>query len=292
MTISVLVAAFNCQDTIKIAIDSVLQQTLMPSEIIVFDDCSNDNTTSIVEAYSNVKLIRGKINRGPGYVRKMLVNASSSEFCVFLDSDDIMDVRRLERIAEFAVNCEFRSFLLYHDRLSINDKNIETTIKAPRLKEFDFAKHWYYLLGGLYGISHLNGSTATCTLSAYRSWLLAIGNFDSRFRLAEDTDLAIKNSLSWGKVFVIDEALIKQRLLNKAYKNKKKELYYQTKLVLKYNSYLPRKKLIRTHHWNKLKYSNSIHSLFFLLFSSPLYLISKFYLVSKSGNVYYRSIWR
>ena len=225
MTISVLIAAYNCEDTIDIAIESVLQQSLLPNEIVVFDDCSNDKTTNIVETFSNVVLIKGNINRGPGYVRNELVKASSCDFCVFLDSDDTMDVRRLERIAEFTRNCEFKSFLLYHDRVSINHQMIKTTIKAPRMKAFDFSKHWYYLLGGTYGVSHMNGSTATCTLSAYRSWLLAIGGFDSRFRLAEDTDLAIRNSLSWGKVFVIQEALIKQRLQKKAYKTKKKEFY-------------------------------------------------------------------
>ncbi len=52
VNVSVVIPAFNAADTIARALDSVLIQTYPASEIIVVDDCSSDDTRSIVERYA------------------------------------------------------------------------------------------------------------------------------------------------------------------------------------------------------------------------------------------------
>ena len=44
MKISVFITSYNQRSYLKKAIDSVLSQTLMPSQIIVVDDASSDNS--------------------------------------------------------------------------------------------------------------------------------------------------------------------------------------------------------------------------------------------------------
>ena len=47
MTISVIIAAYNAEDTLAETLASVLGQTLLPDEIIVVDDGSNDHTAQV-----------------------------------------------------------------------------------------------------------------------------------------------------------------------------------------------------------------------------------------------------
>ena len=47
MRTSVIIPTFNSSETIKLSLKSAINQTLQPYEIIVIDDCSNDNTKEI-----------------------------------------------------------------------------------------------------------------------------------------------------------------------------------------------------------------------------------------------------
>jgi glycosyltransferase involved in cell wall biosynthesis len=88
MTISVVIPAYNAAEYIGRAIDSVLAQTRRPDEIIVVDDGSTDDTTAVVETYGPpVRLIRQE-NGGASIARNTGINAATSEWIAFLDSDD------------------------------------------------------------------------------------------------------------------------------------------------------------------------------------------------------------
>ncbi len=88
MTIGVVIPAYNAAKHIRRAIDSVLAQRRRPDEIIVADDGSTDDTATIVESYGpGVKLIR-QANAGASVARNTAVNAATSEWIAFLDSDD------------------------------------------------------------------------------------------------------------------------------------------------------------------------------------------------------------
>ena len=95
-----VIAAFKAQDTIERAIDSALAQTGVNVEIIVIDDCSPDDTASIVDAYTDprVRLIRLDKNRGPGGARNAGLAAARGDWIVILDSDDAVSPDRTARM--------------------------------------------------------------------------------------------------------------------------------------------------------------------------------------------------
>lgn len=95
--ISVLIACFNAEDTVRYTIESILVQTLPPLEIVIVDDGSTDNSSGIVKEYGGqgVSLITSA-NFGAAAARNLAYQASTGDYIVFLDADDILGPRYLE----------------------------------------------------------------------------------------------------------------------------------------------------------------------------------------------------
>jgi glycosyltransferase involved in cell wall biosynthesis len=66
--ISVIMSVYNCEKYLSICIESILNQTFVDFEFIIVDDCSTDNSLSIIKKYSQfdprIKVIKNKINLG------------------------------------------------------------------------------------------------------------------------------------------------------------------------------------------------------------------------------------
>lgn len=88
--ISVVIPTYNRERTIKRCIDSVLNQTYPPYEILVVDDGSRDHTLAIVEKEcknSNIRIIKQK-HQGAQAARNAGIRAANGRYIAFLDSDD------------------------------------------------------------------------------------------------------------------------------------------------------------------------------------------------------------
>ena len=90
--VSVLIPAYNAENTIQRAIESVLQGTHLPKEIVVFDDASSDGTLSIIrKLYDDndlVTIISSDQNCGAGIARSRLLQVATGSLIAFLDADD------------------------------------------------------------------------------------------------------------------------------------------------------------------------------------------------------------
>jgi glycosyltransferase involved in cell wall biosynthesis len=95
MTISVLIAAYNAEDTIAETLASVLKQTLQPDEIIVIDDGSTDHTAKVAAATSNSIRVFGQTNRGPAAALNMGVSLAKCDLLGFIDADDLWEQNKL-----------------------------------------------------------------------------------------------------------------------------------------------------------------------------------------------------
>ncbi len=95
--ISVILPVFNGEKYIRKAIESVLNQTLADFELIIVNDGSTDNTFNIIGEFrdSRIKVIT-QDNLGPGASRNNAFKHVSSEYVMYLDSDDWFDEKALE----------------------------------------------------------------------------------------------------------------------------------------------------------------------------------------------------
>lgn len=97
--VTVVMPNFNGARFIDHAVQSVLNQTYAPLELIVCDDGSTDDSLERVQALARVDprvriLVNGE-GKGPGAARNYATKAAQGRYIAFLDSDDIWERDKL-----------------------------------------------------------------------------------------------------------------------------------------------------------------------------------------------------
>lgn len=108
MKVSVIIPIYNVQQYLEECLASVAAQTFQDFEVIVIDDCSTDDSMSILHSsleklhmnMERVTIIRHDYNRGLSAARNTGVHASKGEYVYFLDSDDAITPDCLQRLVE------------------------------------------------------------------------------------------------------------------------------------------------------------------------------------------------
>lgn len=104
--VSVIMATYNCEDTVEEAINSIISQTYKNWEFIICDDCSTDNTYKILLNYeknnpSSFRIIRNEVNSKLAYSLNRCLEFANGEYIARMDSDDISVVNRFEKQVKF-----------------------------------------------------------------------------------------------------------------------------------------------------------------------------------------------
>jgi hypothetical protein len=98
--LSVLMPAYNAEDTIATAIGSILRQSVPDLELIVVDDASKDGTWGTVQRLAGrdprVKTIRQDVNRGAYVARNTALSHATGDFVTVHDADDWSHPQKLE----------------------------------------------------------------------------------------------------------------------------------------------------------------------------------------------------
>ena len=101
-TFSVIIAAYQAADVIGDAIESALEQTEPPLEVIVCDDGSTDDIERALRSYRDRIVLLRKENGGEASAKNAASRAASGDFVVILDADDVFLPERLEALGELA----------------------------------------------------------------------------------------------------------------------------------------------------------------------------------------------
>lgn len=101
--VSVLMPAYNAEKYISESIESILNQTYANWELIILDDCSNDQTYEIACGYasSRIRIYRNSVNRGVVACRNILLSYAQGNFIAILDADDVALPARFEQQIQF-----------------------------------------------------------------------------------------------------------------------------------------------------------------------------------------------
>ena len=102
--ISFIIPTYNSANTIKRAIESILNQNAnIRYEIIVVDDGSSDNTEEVLKVYENNQKIKfyKKANSGVADTRNYGVSKATGDYIIFVDSDDYISENLLNDIEPY-----------------------------------------------------------------------------------------------------------------------------------------------------------------------------------------------
>jgi glycosyltransferase involved in cell wall biosynthesis len=128
--ISVAIATYNGEKYIKEQLISILNQSLLPSEIIICDDNSTDRTLEIVnnlmEQYPIIKIFKNDINLGVNKNFENAITLCSGEYIALSDQDDVWYPNKLQiqfsKIQEQERICR-KGYLIVHD-VQVVDNNL------------------------------------------------------------------------------------------------------------------------------------------------------------------------
>ena len=137
-TVSVVIPTYNARSTIERALQSVANQSLNATEVIVIDDASTDDTINIVSEFSAtskiaIRILRSDQNAGPGSARNRGWDSSTGEFIAFLDADDVwhpqkleIQVREMQKNGSFVMSCHERIVSTSHIFPSFDETKVST----------------------------------------------------------------------------------------------------------------------------------------------------------------------
>ena len=98
--ISVIIPVYNVEKYLRKCLDSIINQTFKDIEIIAINDCSTDNSLSILREYEakGIKLINLPKNAGVSTARNIGIDTATGKYIAFIDSDDWIDKIFFEKL--------------------------------------------------------------------------------------------------------------------------------------------------------------------------------------------------
>lgn len=101
--ITVLMSVYNGEKYLREAIDSILAQTYTDFEFVIYDDCSTDRTSAIINSYKDSRIVYRLNETNQGLTKNLAdgVSRSQTEYIARMDADDIAYPERLQKQLEW-----------------------------------------------------------------------------------------------------------------------------------------------------------------------------------------------
>lgn len=198
-TFSVVIPTYNQADFLKVALQSVLDQTCQDYEVIVVNNYSTDHTLDVIRDVGDprIKAINFQNHGVIGASRNVSIRASQGKYVAFLDSDDTWYPKKLERVAE-VIAADPHVGLVCHDQDIFRDGQKATIARTGPPTGCRDNIYDYLLLKG--------NCVSTSSAVVARRYLAEVGDFseDPGLVTLEDYDLWLKLSRACRFHFIHD----------------------------------------------------------------------------------------
>ncbi len=175
ITVSVIIATYRREASLKRALESLINQSYKLTEIIVVDDNADSEWNKKIKDIINemnvinpVIYIKNEVNKGSAETRNIGIKAASGEYITFLDDDDIYLTNKIKKQVEHMIKSNSDYSIMDLDLYDENERLIE---KRTRKYIKDNNKE------NLFRYHLMHHMTGTDTLMFKKDYLLSIGGF-------------------------------------------------------------------------------------------------------------------
>lgn len=150
--VSIITPVYNAEDYIETTIHSVMNQTYKNWEMILINDCSTDNSESIildlVKKDQRLRYLKLEKNSGVAIARNKGIEISKGKYIAFLDADDIWLPNKLSTQIGFMKKHDVSFSFTNYELIDTYGKKLNKIINVP--KEINYKK---LLKGNVIGCS-------------------------------------------------------------------------------------------------------------------------------------------
>ena len=235
--ISIIIPNYNGEKYIsqclKSIYDNVFDDNLI--EIIIIDDCSNDNSIDIINKYAkknkSLKLIELNKNLVVSNARNIGIKMSKGKYLFFLDSDDLLKKDSLKLLLEYSKK---NYDIVYFDYNIITNSNARKSDLVMDDKEFiindNFNKDIFELFLYSYKLNHVWGELI-------KSSIAKKNKFDTNLIMAEDFKYNLEIFFSSKRILLSNKKILSYRIHNNNITNTKNKNKILKKSIDSFNSY-------------------------------------------------------
>lgn len=196
--VSVIIPAYNAEQTLLETIHSVLQQSHQDLELIVVDDGSTDSTLAVATSVADPRLhVLSYENGGASAARNRGIAAATGAFLSFIDADDLWVTDKLEKQFQ-ALQRNPSAGGVYSWTLILDA--VGKTFYPGNCESFEGDVYPQLLLSNFVG----SGSNMMVRRAASDS----IGGFDTKLRSHEDWDYYLRLARHWPFVVVSEPQIL------------------------------------------------------------------------------------
>lgn len=185
--ITVVVPTFNSASFVERGLQSIVDQSYAPDHVIVSDDGSTDSTAAVVKRFAdlnphlNWQLVRNR-HKGPGAARNAGIQAATTEWLAFLDSDDYWRPEKLDVVVQRIKGAPTANFFCH------NQENIKLDGTSEILDYCSRVNTASPIGRQLLWDNLFTPSAVVC----HRSLVVQVGGFDEMFMSAQDYELWLR----------------------------------------------------------------------------------------------------
>jgi len=138
--ISVIVPIHNAEKYLEACIKSILGQTYQNLEVILVDDCSDDSSSSICDAFAaqdeRIQVIHREVKGGEGgaKARNNGIQQATGQLLYFMDSDDYIESDMLSQM--YRIMCKEQSDCVVSSFHYVDAEGNELPWRTPQLSEY------------------------------------------------------------------------------------------------------------------------------------------------------------
>lgn len=132
--VSIVTPSYNCARFVAETIRSIRAQTYHNWEILFVDDCSTDDTESIVRSFNDprIRYFKNEKNNGAAVSRNLALREAKGRWIAFLDSDDLWEPDKLEKQIRFMEENDYKFSYTCYAEMDADGDDTGIIVTGPK----------------------------------------------------------------------------------------------------------------------------------------------------------------